>query len=255
MTRTHLGIAVAVLLTVVLVQTIALMQTPTRPTATQTSQRSDRETVSKRLEKFGAVKDVTFDEQAGLYRARVGNRFVYTTADGKYLLSGPLFDLKTRDNLTEQAQAGIRRERLSKLDADEAITFAPDGQRKAVVYVFTDITCPYCQKFHRQIDAYTARGIEVRYLAFPRGGPNSEGWRLAESVWCANDRTQALTNAKQTQSMASASGCNDAPIRAQYQAGRAMGLRGTPMIVTRKGRKFGGYLPPQKLAARLDISG
>jgi hypothetical protein len=33
--------------------------------------------------------------------------------------------------------------------------------------VFTDVDCPYCKQFHKQIAAYNAAGISVNYVLFP----------------------------------------------------------------------------------------
>lgn len=253
MSKPLLGVAVAVLLTVILIQTIVLWQTPAPTPSESTAQRAATETVTERLKKFGAVEDLVFDQKTGLFRARVGGRIMYATADGHYLLAGEIYDLKTRQNLTDIVRQESRRDILADLAPESAITYSPDGEPRAVVWVFTDITCPYCQKFHRHIDAYTARGIEVRYLAYPRSGPNSRSWRLAKSVWCAGDRHKALTQAKANQSLTGDASCKSTSIRDQYEAGRDIGLRGTPMIVTSDGRQIGGYLPPQKLASRLNL--
>ena len=36
----------------------------------------------------------------------------------------------------------------------------------------------------------------MRYLFYPRSGPNTESWTKAEQVWCSADRNEALTRAK-----------------------------------------------------------
>lgn len=255
MSKPLLGIAVAVLLAVVVIQAIFLIDspTPTRADSQPAATAPDTETIAKRLSQFGRVKNVTHLEGKNLFRATVGGRIVYVTPDGQYLLAGDLYDLSARENLTAAVRAKHRVQMLASLDKEDAIVFEPKGKTKAVVWVFTDVTCPYCQKFHSQIEQYLARGIEVRYLAFPRGGPHSRTWRLAKSVWCADNSRRALTQAKNNPAEVPRRQCENAPIREQYQAGIAMGLRGTPLIVTSKGRKIGGYLPPEALARRLHL--
>src|SRR3546814_20886449 len=76
------------------------------------------------------------------------------------------------------------------------IIFAPEGHTKHVVTVFTDVDCGYCRRLHSQMAEYNAQGIEIRYLSYPRSGPNSESFRPAEAVWCSADRKTALTQAK-----------------------------------------------------------
>lgn len=253
MTKPLLGIAVAVLLTVVVIQTVVLMETPANPDSQPAVARVETEAVVQRLSQFGPVENITFDQGKKLFRATVAGRIVYVTPNGEYLLTGDLYDLGSRENLTAAIEAKRRVQTLTSLGKKDAIVFEPEGETKAAVWVFTDVTCPYCQKFHSQIDEYLARGIEVRYLSFPRGGPHSRGWRLAQSVWCADNPRKALTHAKANPASMPKRQCDSANIRQQYQAGIAMGLRGTPLIITSKGRKIAGYLPPEALAQRLNL--
>ena len=41
---------------------------------------------------------------------------------------------------------------------------------KHSITVFTDISCGYCRKLHRELNDLLDAGITVKYLAFPRGG-------------------------------------------------------------------------------------
>ena len=53
------------------------------------------------------------------------------------------------------------------------IIFTPEGKTTGVVYAFTDVDCGYCRRLHQEIPALNAKGIELRYLAFPRGGKDA----------------------------------------------------------------------------------
>jgi thiol:disulfide interchange protein DsbC len=50
----------------------------------------------------------------------------------------------------------------------------------------------YCRKFHEGMGEVKAKGVAVRYLAFPRAGPETKAWRMMAAVWCAGDRREAL---------------------------------------------------------------
>ncbi|MEO1575695.1 MAG: DsbC family protein, partial [Pseudomonadota bacterium] len=132
------------------------------------------------------------------------------------------------------------------------IVFTPDNVKHSLT-VFTDIDCGYCRKLHSEIEDLEQLGVEVRYLFFPRAGPGSASWDKAESVWCADDRNAALTDAKAGRPVAPKE-CGDASIQAQYDMGRAVGLTGTPAIVTSSGELIAGYLPAQRLVTRLEQS-
>ena len=129
------------------------------------------------------------------------------------------------------------------------IVFAPDAP-KHIITVFTDVDCGYCARMHRQMADYNRLGIEIRYTAFPRAGIGSPTYEEMVSVWCAEDQHTAMTDAKAGRAVEPAR-C-DSPVSDQYEAGRAIGVNGTPAIVLESGELIPGYLPPDELLSRLD---
>ena len=63
------------------------------------------------------------------------------------------------------------------------IAFAPSAGTKEIVYVFTDVNCGYSRMLHQDIGQLNDLGIEVRYLAFPRGGPGTSTYDKMVSIW------------------------------------------------------------------------
>src|SRR4029078_3257199 len=112
----------------------------------------------------------------------VSGQIVYISADGKYLLQGKLFDVPGKKDLTEARLATVRVDALRSLPADKMMTFAPEHPKHWVT-VFTDVDCPYCRQFHKNIAAYNAIGIAVNYVLFPLDiHPGAD--KKAEAVWC-----------------------------------------------------------------------
>jgi thiol:disulfide interchange protein DsbC len=185
----------------------------------------------------------------GMYEVRMGGDSLYVTADGRYVISGDLFDLDTRANLTEEGRAVERRSALAKLDEREMIVFAP-AKTEHTVTVFTDVDCGYCRKLHSEIEQLTKLGVRVRYLAYPRSGPGSPDWAKMEAVWCSKDRKAAITKAKLGENV-KAENCAT-PVAKQFELGEKMGVRGTPAIFSMSGDYIGGYLPPADMKKRLD---
>ena len=195
--------------------------------------------------------DVSPTPVPGLFEVMLGGQIAYVTEDGKYVIQGDLREIATGANLTERRRDGARMELLSGVGDDQQITFTPAKTDVAhSITVFTDIDCGYCRKLHSEIDQLEALGVEVKYLFFPRAGPGSASWKKAESVWCADDRNEALTAAKAGQPVEPRA-CGDAAIAEQYDMGRKVGLRGTPAIVTSSGKLISGYLPAEQLVRSL----
>lgn len=183
-------------------------------------------------------------EVKGVYEVTAGATIFYVSDDGKYLLQGRLIDLESRTDLTEAKVANTRKNTLEKLGQDQMIVFKPKlGQYK--VFIFTDIDCGYCRKLHSEIDQYMAEGITIQYLFYPRAGKGSESYAKAVSVWCAEDRNDALTKAKQGKDPVAKTCTN--PVDAHMKLGNDFEARGTPMIVTEQGSVYPGYLPAKQL--------
>ena len=185
----------------------------------------------------------------GLYEVMLGTEMIYLSEDGRYILQGDLIDLGEKINLSEQEREAARKRVLESIPASETIDFVP-GAAQHTVYVFTDITCGYCQLFHRDMAELNGRGVAVRYLAFPRAGVDSESFRDMESVWCAADPNEAMTLAKGGRPVKPAQ-C-DNPVRRQYELGQTLGVRGTPAIYLENGREMPGYVPPDDLIEALN---
>jgi len=185
----------------------------------------------------------------GLFEIIVGPKLVYMSGDGRYMLEGRLVDLKTREDLTEPRRAAARKRAVDRIGENKMVIFAP-AEYDHTITVFTDIDCGYCRRLHREISHYGAAGIRVRYVFFPRAGVNSDSYRKAVSVWCADDRRRALTEAKAGKSLKTKR-CKN-PVEDHMQLGQRLGISGTPTIVVESGDVIGGYISAKRLVALLD---
>ncbi len=184
----------------------------------------------------------------GLYELVYGPHIIYVTADGRYMVRGDVVDLQKRENLTETKRKEARHAAINRLDEDGMIVFAPQKTTYSIT-VFTDIDCGYCRRLHQQMDEYNRLGIAIRYLAFPRAGVPSPTYDQMVSVWCADDRQQAMTTAKAGKRVEPKQ-CNN-PVRQHYELGQAVGVRGTPTMILDNGEVVPGYVPPQQLVNML----
>lgn len=192
-----------------------------------------------------AISDSPID---GILQVQVQNEIYYATSDAKYLLLGRIIDLDTRVNITDQAKSGLRKVLLNDLDESQQISFSPVEPEFSLL-VFTDIDCGYCRKLHSQIEEYMAEGIAIHYAAFPRAGLASHSYEKFVSVWCADDKQAALTLAKAGEEP-EVRQCEN-PIKEQYELGNAVGVSGTPSLLTKDGTMIPGYMPPAQLKQRL----
>lgn len=184
-----------------------------------------------------------------LYEGIVNGEVLYFSTDGQYVLQGELVSLESRTNLTEQRRVSLRQSILNGLDEKDMIIFEPE-KTEYTLTVFTDIDCVYCRKMHSEMEQYNELGIRIRYMAYPRGGIGSESYDDAVTVWCAEDRQQAMTLAKGGQEL-EAKTC-DNPVEAEFNVGRQLGVSGTPALFMESGQSLPGYVPPERLKEILD---
>ena len=190
---------------------------------------------------------------SGLYLTHIDGVSGYVSVDGRYFIVGDMLDLAARSNVTETQRQAKRKALLQKVGPEEGIVFGLAKPGHTII-VFTDVDCPYCRKLHRELNELQARGIAVRYMAFPRSGPGTKAWRTMTAVWCAKDRREALTRATRGEevTVSATSPCSDAVIAKHYALGQRLGIPGTPMIVMSDGTSLGGYVTPDKLLDALN---
>lgn len=216
----------------------------------QTANKPDmRAEISKKFPGTTA-EDVKPSPVPGIVEVMRGTDMVYVSADGKFAIAGDMYDLNNQNsNLSERRRREVRQRLLAKVPDTQALVFAPKAPKHTVT-VFTDVDCGYCRQLHNQITKYNDLGIKVRYLFYPRGGPDSESWVTAEQVWCSSNRNEALTKAKRGDTLKVAK-CAGTPVARDYELGQDLGLRGTPGIFLPNGELLPGYVPPAVLLSKL----
>ena len=185
----------------------------------------------------------------GMYAIELsGGTTLYGTADGQHFFSGDLFAVQDDlVNLSEQRRDKKRQQVMAQQSLEDMIVFPAVGELRGYIQVFTDVDCGYCRKLHNEMAQINELGIEVRYLAYPRAGVDSDTHDKMVSAWCAKDRQSAITQLKAGASVPTKT-CQNA-ISDHYGLGQQLGISGTPAIVLADGRLLPGYLPAERLAA------
>lgn len=211
------------------------------------------------------------------------NFFLYSDSLYQLAQDGPL-------NLTENRLNPERAAAMKKIDDAQTVKFAATGKEKAVINVFTDIECGFCQKLHNEVPRLNELGVTVRYLAYPRAGishpqtgQKTTSFLKINHVWCAKDRNHAMTRLKKAQQDLGALSQNlmqgngtpdierqymiaekilneamarancESPVADQLDLGVFIGIAGTPAIIAPDGSLIPGYMPADALAQRLGL--
>jgi thiol:disulfide interchange protein DsbC len=197
------------------------------------------------------IQSIAESTLPGYYNVVVDGHVVFVSMDGKYLIEGHVVNIAEHRDLASEGMSSVRKDGLAKIPQDKRLIFAPPNP-KYTVTVFTDVDCPYCRQFHKQIAEYNRLGIAVEYVLYPLSiHPGSD--KKAQTVWCEKDRNSAYTSAMNGQTLAPKTCSN--PIAEIGSIATSMGVDGTPAIFTQDGVQLGGYLPPDQLVQRLaDLS-
>lgn len=214
------------------------------------SPKDPRIALLKRLPAGSKVEDLRPTPIAGLYEFMQGAEVSYLTADGKYFLDGNLYDMDSRENLTETRRMVARAALINAVPESQMVIFSPKNPLYTVT-VFTDIDCPYCRKMHSEMSELNKLGVRVRYMFYPRTGPDTESWRKAEAVWCSPDHNDALTRAKAGAQLDLTKTCGATPVAREFALGGSVGVRGTPAMFTENGSYISGYMPPSELVQQI----
>lgn len=218
----------------------------------------------------------------GLCEVTAGQNLFYIDRSARFLVIGRVYDMQSRQDLTAtrllemnpdmlvggaakanatadsgegppvspKPGAGVRtvtrtvprRLPLETLPKDGAIVWGnPAGK---TVTVFTDFHCGYCKAL-----SATLRTMKVRVVERPISVLGSRD--VANQVYCARNREEALHRAYEGLTLTGAGTCNTTGLDANERFARRFGLTGTPVIVRADGTMIEGYRPAQELAAWL----
>ena len=231
-----------------------------------------------------ALTKVDCEKIDGLCEVTAGANLFYVNHGARYLIIGRVYDMETRQDLTaarlleinpdmlvggaakanagaEGGEAGaevsmakgsdkktlapVRSVTLSLtgLPADGAIVWGNKAASQTVT-IFTDFRCGYCRALTNVL-----RDMDVRVVERPISVLGSRD--LAERVYCAKNREQALHAAYTGEPLTAAATCDTKGLDANERFARAHGLSGTPVIVRSDGAMIEGYRPREFLDAWL----
>lgn len=199
--------------------------------------------------KIESIEESVID---GLFKVYFGDlQPLYVSEDGNYFIYGDLYQIEKGSvkNLSIVDLDNRRKVLLDAIPVEDLIQYKSENQ-KHNIFVFTDVDCGYCRKFHSQISEYNNLGISVSYAALPRSGIDGETYQKMVSVWCSDDKKNLLSTLKEDGEIKSLF-CTNQPITEQYNLGKNLGVTGTPAIFTSNGSQIKGYVPPDELIKRL----
>tara|TARA_B100001057_G_scaffold282667_1_gene283068 strand:+ start:8604 stop:9311 length:708 start_codon:yes stop_codon:yes gene_type:complete len=169
----------------------------------------------------------------------INNQIYYATNDGKYLIIGNVIDLETKESITENTKMKQRLSVIESIKKENLIIYKPD-KTEYVLTVFTDTSCPYCQKLHDEIPKLLENSIEVRYVLFSRNGDQVEAYKQLVFAYCSENKLESIERLFSGDILDDGDSCVN-PLNKNYEYASLLSVEGTPTIFLEDGRIIPGY--------------
>ena len=169
----------------------------------------------------------------------INKQIYYATNDGKYLIVGNVINLNTKESITENTKMNQRLSIIDSIDMKNYMIFKPK-KTDHILTIFTDTSCPYCQKLHNEIPDLLENNIEIRYVLFSRNGNDVDAYQQLVSAWCSADKVDALEDLFAGDILDDISDCEN-PIARNFDYAGSLSVEGTPTIFLEDGRIIPGY--------------
>jgi thiol:disulfide interchange protein DsbC len=180
-----------------------------------------------------------------LYEVVAGGEIFYTDDKASFLLLGPIVDLKTKQNVTEQRLAQINAIDFKSLPFDRAIKIVRgNGSRKLAL--FEDPNCGYCKRFERDFQGVT--DVTAYVFLYPILAPDSVD--KSKAIWCSADPGKAWIDAMVHDKLPATEGTCAAPLEKNIAFGQQKRIRGTPTLVFEDGERIPGAVSMADLEKR-----
>ena len=190
-----------------------------------------------------AYPDIAVDEikkiDENFHEIIINNQIYYATNDGKYLILGNVIDLSTKESITENTKMNQRLSIIDSIDMKNLMIFKPD-KTNHILTIFTDTSCPYCQKLHNEIPSLLENNIEIRYVLFSRNGNEVDAYEQLVAAWCSDNKVEALEDLFAGDILEEGAKCEN-PISKNFEYAGSLSVEGTPTIFLEDGRIIPGY--------------
>lgn len=198
------------------------------------------------------IDDVRPAPIAGIYEVVMGKNIGYTNSEGRYFLFGHVFDMRTRQDLTQLRLDELNTVKFSELPLHDAIKEV-HGKGERTLVVFSDPDCPYCKKLEQDLPRLD--NVTIYTFPFPIAGLHPDAPGISKAIWCSPNR-QAAWHDYMVGNKRSAlkTDCTN-PIDRNIQLGQELGITGTPTLIAADGRVMPGAAPAEQIESWLSQKG
>ncbi len=189
--------------------------------------------------KVESVKPAEGMEEICEVVVKVGMRpiVVYTNREGKNIIVGNLFNVETRENLTEKTvkkHMVVPKEVLAKLEKHVNMTY---GKGEKFVYYISDPDCPFCRRLSPELKKWADKNnVQIKVILYPLPiHPKAKDKSIA--MICDKRGYDDMHTYENTKNL-----CEEGKraIEANLKLMEELGVTGTPTLIGMNGRYIVG---------------
>jgi thiol:disulfide interchange protein DsbC len=175
----------------------------------------------------------------------------YFDFSNKYIVSGSIFDIQKKTNLTGERLYNLNKIDISQIPLDNALLMGDKDASKKVI-IFTDPECPYCGKLHQEIKKVLEKRKDIAFFIklFPLAKLHPKAYEKSMAIVCEKS-LKLLENSYAGKSLPEAK-CKTSEVDENLKLGERLGIRGTPAIVLPDGGIIPGYKDADSLISLID---
>lgn len=198
------------------------------------------------------IEDIVKLPIQGIRAVESDGQIMFLSENGRFVISGQIYDLWTKKPLNTMAQMRDVAERIHfknmGMDVDTLNSVSMGAGDKEVV-VFVDPLCAVCHKLLDEAKAQVEK-FTFKIIVIPALGEESN--RLAKSLYCAKDKSSALDALMNNNlgSLPSKVPCDPGQYDQTLLTAHFLGIEGVPFVVAPDGRVSKGR--PKNLKSWLE---
>ncbi len=162
---------------------------------------------------------------------------VYTNSDGKNIIVGNLFNIETRENLTErtvQKHMTVSKEILNRLEKHVNMTY---GEGEKFIYYISDPDCPFCRRLSPALKDWAKQNrVKIKVILYPLP-IHPEAKKKSIAMVCDRRGYDDMHTYRNTKNQ-----CEEGKkaIEANVKLMEEIGVTGTPTLIGMNGRYLVG---------------
>ncbi|MEO6748231.1 MAG: DsbC family protein [Casimicrobiaceae bacterium] len=194
------------------------------------------------------VRSITKTGIAGLYEVLADDRIVYVDPAVNYLFMGSIYDLSSKQNLTDERYRKLNRIAFDSLPFEQSFKrVRGDGSRR--VAMFSDADCPFCARIEKEMGSMT--NVTIYTFPFPIDSLHPNSALKSRQIWCSADRGKAWDDWFSNRKLPDNKGDCANPVAANQALGEKLHISATPTLVFADGSVVPGALPLAQLEQML----